>query len=126
MRILPLLPVFFFAFSGCHPPLETNEKHYVHSGETATLEVKDARTVYVVFDKKDCYDCEVATVTNNHERLDRLVREGKAFTTAPGTRVEVLTESFNQRKIRILDGEAQGRVGWVPFEWLKPAPASKP
>jgi len=34
---IPILAALAVVSLGCHPPLETKEKHYVHAGEQAVL-----------------------------------------------------------------------------------------
>jgi hypothetical protein len=100
--------------------METKESHYVHKGEVAVL-TETGQPSAVVSVTKD-YVAVLAPVvaTKNQAAVDQMVREGKAFLIPNGTRVKVVSESYNERQIQVLDGPLQGRTAWVPFEWLKP------
>ena len=53
-------------------------------------------------------------------RSYNLAEADKIISTDAGAKVKVLNEAYNEREVRILEGSAEGKTGWVPFEWLKP------
>jgi len=45
---------------------------------------------------------------------------GPIFIVNDGTTVRVSESGRSGLRVRILDGSRKGRVGWVPFDWVKP------
>ena len=45
---------------------------------------------------------------------------GPIFIVSDGTTVRVSESGRSGLRVRILDGSQKGRVGWVPFDWVKP------
>jgi hypothetical protein len=114
----PLVALLITA--GCHPPLETKEHHIVHQGEPARLTGNHGDMAFVALSKGDTHRLAAAVYKQETEVVKELVTSGKALRTPAGTPVRVTGESFNERKIEIVDGPHKGRTGWVPFEWLEP------
>lgn len=104
----------------CYRASETPEKHWVHKGETAVLVESGRANAVMAAYHKDAHQVARAVDTPDPATVDRLVREGKALELPNGTLVKVLSESFNEREIRVIQGPKEGSTGWVPFEWLKP------
>jgi hypothetical protein len=75
--------------------------------------------VPVAMEKEDCHRLAEALESKDMASVDKMMQGGKAMELPTGTRVRVIGESFNERKIRIEEGAHAGMVGWVPFEWLK-------
>ena len=68
-------------------------------------------------------DCAI-TQNGDHLAMD-LLPKGNVFRVAAGTRVKVAGFAFSPsraRKIRILEGENSGKVGWVYAALLRPDP----
>jgi len=107
--------------SGCHEPLETRTKHVVHSGEQALLLESGRPAAVIAVEKEDAHALAKAVGSGDQAAIDRMVKDGKALEIKNGTPVKVLSESYNERHIRVLAGPQEGKTGWVPFEWLKPA-----
>ena len=62
-------------------------------------------------------------IENTDEAIRRYFAKqpkGMAVALEAGTKVKVLSESFNEREVEVIDGPRKGIKGWVPFEWLKP------
>jgi hypothetical protein len=73
----------------------------------------------MAIDKRDAHTLARAVETRDMPSVGQLVTVGKAMELDAGSLVNVVGESFNERKIEILEGAQRGRSGWVPFEWLK-------
>ena len=54
--------------------------------------------------------------------LNQLERSGRIYSTPTGTRVLVLDPGFLKTKVRVLEGEHTGRVGWQAREFVVPKP----
>jgi hypothetical protein len=59
---------------------------------------------------------------NDKHGMVQMIATGLIFTVKNGTKVLVIDygEGMFKRKIRILQGEMEGRAGYVPYEWVKP------
>ena len=62
-----------------------------------------------------------ANSANDRMGISQMLMNGSIFVVDNGTRVLVIDHGgMFKRKIRILEGEMQGRAGYVPYEWIKP------
>lgn len=123
MRGMWILTVL--ALAGCHPPMETKARHFVHSGEPAILTVEGQQRAFMALAKEDAHLLAKAVDQKDAAGTRAMVKNGKALELENGTAVKVLSESYNERKIEVTDGPERGRTGWVPFEWLKPPQPKK-
>lgn len=114
-----VVTALLFAFCGCHSPVETRANHVVHKGEKARLWSPDAKEVYMASGKEECHQLAKLVAEKRDGDVAAMVTGGKAFGEPTGTRVEVIGESYNERQVQVLGGPHAGRIGWVPFEWLK-------
>jgi hypothetical protein len=55
------------------------------------------------------------------EDLVDLIIERTVVPLSPFTHVEVLDDALTAVRVRVLDGEDRGHVGWVPTTWLHTA-----
>ena len=119
---IPILAALAVVSLGCHPPLETKEKHYVHAGEQAVLSGagQPQHTTFVAVAKENAHALARAVGQKDTVTLEKMVKDGAVLEIENGTPVKVTAESFNERQVQILDGLQRGRTGWVPFEWLSP------
>jgi hypothetical protein len=105
---------------GCHEQIETEADHIVHSGELATLECGSRTTIPVAIKHEYVHALAQAIGANDQHSVDSIVSARHAITIARGTHVAVQRDSFNERLVRVEEGEWAGSLVWVPFEWLKP------
>jgi hypothetical protein len=68
--------------------------------------------------KNDAHALARAVETGDVSAVTRMVEEGKATLVPAQSRVRVTGESYNERRVQVLDGLHAGKAGWVPFEWL--------
>ncbi len=124
--LLAVLSALIAFLLGCHPPLETKEKHYVHPGEEAVLTGPSAQSkVFIALAKENTTAVERAVVHNDKSVLEDMLKGGKILEIENGTPVKVTAESSNERQVEIKDGPQRGRTGWVPFEWVRPRGAQQ-
>ncbi len=118
----PILLLIAFSLTACRPAMETRNSHFVHKGEVAVLMLMETGqpSAAVSVDRENVPLLAPAVDKKDQAAVERMVREGKAFLIPNGTRVKVVSESYNERQIQVMDGPLQGRTAWVPFEWLKP------
>ena len=59
---------------------------------------------------------------NDKHGMVQMIATGMVFSVDNGTKVLVIDygEGMFKRKIRILEGEMEGRAGYIPYEWVKP------
>lgn len=112
---------FCLLLCGCNPVQETREQHIVNQGEEAWLIHGADLNVPFALSKSDAYALAAAFDGRDQAKTEEMVAAGKAVEVIAGTRARVISESNNERQIRILDGPQANRTGWVPFEWLRPA-----
>jgi hypothetical protein len=120
-RFVPAAAAVLLAGCGMHFSEENKYTHKVHVGDTAKLAAPpDFNRAWVALKRGDCYELQAVMARADHAAIEKLVNENRIFSTAAGARVKVLEEQYNERRVKILDGAAEGKEGWVVFEWLKP------
>jgi len=121
MARLALIATFFLAGCGMHFSEESKSTHRVHVGDTARLwAAPDYKYSFVATARENCYELQSLLAKNDFDGIRQLAEKDKVFSTDPGAKVKVLREAYNEREVKILEGTAEGRTGWVVFEWLKP------
>jgi|WetSurMetagenome_2_1015567.scaffolds.fasta_scaffold1020877_1 hypothetical protein len=120
VHILSVLSLFIAA-CGMHFNEEGKFDHRVHPGETARLWAPpNYKYSFVAMRRENCYELEKALSANDFGAIKDLAEADKIISTDAGAKVKVLSEAYNEREVRILEGSAEGKTGWVPFEWLRP------
>lgn len=122
MTRLALAAALLLAGCGMHFSEETKFTHRVHAGDTARLWAPpDYKYSFVATQREHCYELQALLAKNDFDGIRQLAEQDKVFSTDAGAKVKVLREAYNEREIKILEGSAEGRTGWVVFEWLKPS-----
>lgn len=104
--------------TGCGLLPETDERRIVHSGDMAVLRHKTMTDVPIAMSRSDAHALARAVESGDAAQVRAMV-EGRRATLVPvTTRVQVVSESFNEREVKVLEGEQTGASGWVPYEWL--------
>lgn len=99
--------------------------NYTYSaGDTATINMNDdvndkSGGVIVSIDEASFNELIGYVIVNDLGGLGRLVAAKKVFDANNGTRVRVLEVYYSKIKVRILEGEHEGKEGWVPYEYVK-------
>lgn len=71
-------------------------------------------------------DAEFSKALNNKDThgYNQLFAEGKMIRVLTATKAIVIDRSMNMAQVRILEGDHEGKVGWVPVEYaVKKTPA---
>lgn len=88
-------------------------------GSEATIQVPNLEVVYLAIDEQAFDEWTKACVAEDYIGMAQLQASGKVFTVPNGTKVLVIDSSFASIEVRILEGDAIGRSGWIPYEWVK-------
>ena len=123
LRVVILLAAFFgIAYTAgriWRLKPETRQSHVVHRGEVAVLSAAGASEIWLAADREQSYPVQAAIARRDDKFLKELGSRNAAFPVAVGTRVKVLAESSNKRRVEVLEGPQAGRSGWVVFEYLR-------
>jgi hypothetical protein len=111
----------FVLLSACNMRKETTADHVVHRGELAVLTVAGQEHVYIALAQADAHPLAAAIEANDASKLKALTDSGKVLSLPAPTPVRVLQEAYNERQVEIAVGPDEGKIGWVPYEWLKPS-----
>ena len=66
------------------------------------------------------FDTAFAALNAGNPSLIReLIGYGDIFAAKSGTRVEVIETSGKRSKVRLMDGDIAGKVGWVQTDYLR-------
>jgi len=118
LRKLGLLLVAILIYSltlGCGGISETTPA----VGSEAFIRVPNLDTVQLAVDKESSEMWIKACVAKDYIGMVELEASGRIFTVPSGTKVLVIDSSFAIRKVRVLEGDAFGKSGWLPYEWVK-------
>ncbi|MBI5281489.1 MAG: hypothetical protein HY858_07395 [Candidatus Solibacter usitatus] len=115
--IVLILPLLW----ACHAPVETRQNHVVHRGEQAVLTAANGNA-FLALEREDCYHVQQAVSSRDKAWLETMEMQDKVLRVAAGTPVKVLQDSYNERKVEILEGPLAGKTGWVAWEFLSPPP----
>jgi hypothetical protein len=121
LRMVPAALAVLLAGCGMHFSEETKYTHKVHVGDTAKMVAPPGfNRAWIAMKRADCYDLQAVMAKADHAAIEKMVNEEQIFSTEAGAKVKVLEEQYNERRVKVLDGAAEGKEGWVVFEWLKP------
>ena len=88
-------------------------------GSEAVIDVPSLDTVFLCVDK-EAFDMFLdAALANDSFGVAELEISGRMFGVPNGTKVLIIDSSFATRRVRVLEGYAVGKSGWLPYEWLK-------
>lgn len=120
MRKLTLLPVAMligWLMLSCGVPSETTAPPSV--GSKAVIRAPNLDIVYLAIDKESFDMWTKACVAKDYIGMMQLEASGRVFSVPNNTKVLIIDRNFAIRKVRILEGDAFGKAGWLPYEWLK-------
>jgi hypothetical protein len=99
---------------------ETAADHVPHRGERASLTIQGQDHVYLAQARVDAHALAAAVEAGDAVKVKELTDSGRVIPLDNPTPVQITGESFNERQIQVVAGPAEGKTGWVPYEWLKP------
>jgi hypothetical protein len=88
-------------------------------GSESILQAGNLEEIYLTIDKESFDEWSKVAAAKDHIGMLELLSAGKMFIVPAGTKVLVIDSSWAIREVRILEGDAFGRTGWLPYEWLK-------
>jgi len=90
----------------------------IHIGEEGFLRANDASFV-LLGASKESYDAFLdAQIATDSFGTSELLQSGLIFSVPADTKILVIDSTFAMRKVRILEGERIGQIGWVPYEFV--------
>lgn len=115
--LLPLAVLIGSLVLGCGAPPKSTPPASV--GSEVVIYAPNLDTAYLGVDKES-YDMWIkAASAKDYIGMAQLEALGKVFPVSNGTKVLVIDRNFALRKVRVLEGDAFGKSGWLPREWLK-------
>lgn len=92
----------------------------VDVGEDGFLRIpnKSDEDVLLATTEKNFDDFIKASVAGDTMGAAGIVLNGGAYYVTAGTKAKVIDTSVGKRKVRVLDGDMIGKVGWIPFEHI--------
>jgi hypothetical protein len=106
-------------FNGCPnapPSLQIGQQARLHRTDGGD----DPPAFLVAADAKALSQCISAVNAGDPYGNKQLMAAGRLWLVPAGTSVVVLELAFFSRKVRILEGEHQGKAGWIPMEFVAP------
>lgn len=88
-------------------------------GSEAFICVPDLDTAHLAVDEESMDLWTKACVAKDYIGMAQLEASGRVFPVPNGTKVLVIDSSFAIKKVRVLEGDAYGKSGWLPYEWVK-------
>jgi len=88
-------------------------------GSESIISVPGLNEVYIAVDKEVFDEWIKACNAKDYIGVAQMEALGKLFVVSNGTKVLVIDRHTFSREVRILEGNATGKSGWLPYEWLK-------
>jgi len=109
-KLIPLL-CLVLALTGCQQDKQIETPQYILQSKNAVIAVaKDEKTFDTAF---------AALNVGNPSLIRELIGYGDIFGVQRGTRVEVIETAGKRSKVRLMDGDIAGKVGWVQTDYLR-------
>jgi hypothetical protein len=94
-------------------------------GSITRLQPHDGQPVWIAADANAWAALRKAQAAGNPRQLRALTQAGWAFTVDDETQAQIVDESPGYYRVRILEGDAQGRTGWVPSDNVEGLPVRR-
>lgn len=91
-------------------------------GSSARLSNTSLDTIPVAIDEATLDALTEARVANDRIGFSQIFNSPQVFHVSNDTKVNILDLEFGKTQVRIEDGPAMGRTGWVVHEWVSPVP----
>ena len=97
--------------TSCQQDKQIETTQYILQSKNEVIAVaKDVKTFDTAF---------AALNAGNPSLIRELIGYGDIFAAKSGTRVEVIETSGKRSKVRLMDGDIAGKVGWVQTDYLR-------
>lgn len=130
LSVVILVMVGYCSYSSIYKPVtttpsDTRVSPTANLGDTVRLSlgsgVSAGQALLLVTEKEDWAELSKILQARDWEGIMEMTAAGKAFSATNGARARVLNVSgiiAVMYKVRVLDGENQGRSGWIPAEFV--------
>ena len=110
-KLITLLCLALAILTGCQQDKQIETPQYILQSRNEVIAIaKDEKT----------FDTAFAALNAGSPSLIReLIGYGDIFAAKSGTKVEVIETSGKRSKIRIMDGDIAGKVGWVQTDYVR-------
>ena len=119
MAKLIFLPLCLLLCGSCGRARETAVLHIVHTGDVAVVVHGSAAEIPIAIAKSEAHALARAVESGDTKQVEAMIGAGRVLLLPARTRVRVTGESYNERRLEVLEGPHVGRTGWAPFEWLE-------
>ena len=110
-KLITLLCLALAILTGCQQDKQIETTQYILQSKNEVIAVaKDEKTFDTAF---------AALNADNPSLLRELIGYGEIFAVKSGTKVEVIETVGKRSKVRLMDGEIAGKVGWVQTDYLR-------
>jgi hypothetical protein len=116
--ILLLTTTVFRSSNQSKAPAAGNSGANLNFGAEATLQIPGREWVLVAVDVPRLNELVGALAASDEARVEALVQSDQVLRVAAGTKVRILELASSTVKIKILEGSAASREGWVPERWV--------
>ncbi len=117
--VLVVLIIIGISMGTCPGGTTTETTPSVTIGSEAFIRAGNLDTVYLAVDKQSMDMWAKAGLAKDYIGMAQLEASGRIFPVPNGTKVLVIDSSFTLRKVRVLEGDAYGKSGWLPYEWVE-------
>jgi hypothetical protein len=94
-------------------------------GSIIRLQPRSGQSLWIAANAAACVVLRRAQAIHDEERLRALSSGGWVYTVDDETQARIVDTSPGCYRVRILEGDAQGKTGWVPFENAEGLPARR-
>lgn len=102
----------------CGPTVESPDHPIVHKGDLAVLVHGNSPEIPLAREKEDAHALARAFETGDMTAVQAMIAAGRVWMAPARTWVRVTDESYNERRVEVVEGPQTGGAGWAPFEWL--------
>jgi hypothetical protein len=102
--------------AGRGPETASTPAEHQPIGSIVRLQPHAGQPVWLVADAGAWAALRRAQAVRDGIGLSRLVEAGAAFTVDDETQALIVDENPGHYRVRVLEGDAQGKTGWVPIE----------
>lgn len=99
------------------PAQTTPQNASVSVGENGYIKVASPKAI-IALTESGFDELTKTYIANDTNGIYEFLVSGKGFAVPNGTKVLVIDTAVGSRKIRVLEGESNGKAGWIVKEWV--------